>query len=197
MKNIKVKIDFEKLKKIIYKPEKLKIKKENSYLESYPFFLNYFESIKLIKKENFIIGSHFVYGWMPRVLNLNIEKIGEVLKILNKVKNNKEIINKEELDILKNSVNNSIVGVSKLLHLINPNNYAIWDSNIYKFIFNKSGTYGINKPSIYLDYISEIKRISKEKGYKEFHKKVENKYGSKITSMRAIEWVMFEYQRKN
>lgn len=58
----------------------------NSYINTYPEFLQYFEQIETLEKHHLIISSHFVYGWMPRIISLNLEQLPEVLRILNQVK---------------------------------------------------------------------------------------------------------------
>ena len=73
----------------------------------------------------------------------------------------------------KNCINNSLVGLSKLLHFINPQNYAIWDSRIFRFLTEKKSQYGIGNPKMYLQYLEEIKNIEKENGYPEIHKKIQ------------------------
>ena len=56
--------------------------------------------------------------------------------LLNKAKSG-NLLNSEELEIVKKCVNNSLVGTSKLLHFINPSIYAIWDSKIFRNITEK------------------------------------------------------------
>jgi hypothetical protein len=61
--------------------------KNDSYLVSYPHFLAYFKALDEIQLPHLVIASHFVYGWMPTILNLDLSKKEEVLGLLNKVKN--------------------------------------------------------------------------------------------------------------
>lgn len=103
----------------------------DSYLETYPEFIQYFRNIDRIERHHLIISSHFIYGWMPTILNIDLKSINEVLRLLNEVKSGK-LLTVEELMILKKCINNSLVGLSKLLHFINPRSYAIWDSRIFR-----------------------------------------------------------------
>jgi len=193
-----MKIDFNRIKK---DSKNFENKSASSYMKTYPHFIKYFHDLKEIKKENLIIGAHFIYGWMPTILKqLELEKIDELLIILNRVKKEDlDIISEEELETLQSSINGSIVGVSKLLHFINPKKYAIWDSKVYKYIFpREKGSHSkINKPKLYIEYLIEIERISKHKEFESIYQKVE-KYceGYPVTPIRAVELIMFENSRQ-
>lgn len=102
------------------------IKNQNDfYTNSYSHFINFFAQKKELTKEDIILGMALVYSWMPTIpKNINFEILDEVLPILNRAKKG-GIVSKEEYVILKVLCNNSLVGVSKLLHFINPEQYAI------------------------------------------------------------------------
>lgn len=71
-----------------------------------------------------IIGISFTYSWMPTILkSMKLENTEKAIILLNKVKRGK-ILSVDELLILKETFNNSLVGSSKLLHFINPEKYA-------------------------------------------------------------------------
>ena len=168
-----MKIDFEKIKK---NSEDFKPLSGDVYVQTYKEFLSYFNDLKDINKHNLVIGAHFVYGWMPTVLNLNIKNEKEVLDILNKVKKG-VLINEADVEILKRSINNSVVGVSKLLHFICPQKYAIWDSRVYKYIYGKNSQHKIQQPKLYLEYLSAIEEIVKNKEFKDIQLRVEKECG--------------------
>ena len=95
-------------------------KDEENYLLAYKYFINYFEQIENIQLDNIVIGISFTYSWMPTILKkIDLTNPEKLVLIFNKVKDG-EILTTQELLILKNSFNNSIVGTSKLLHFINP-----------------------------------------------------------------------------
>ncbi len=168
-----------------------KLSENDSYLITYPYFLKYFKDIDEIKEEHLVISSHFVYGWMPTILYLNLDEKEKVLTLLNMVKNG-HIINQPELEILKKSINNSLVGVSKLLHFINPQHYAIWDSRILRYLTGNKSSYGIDNPKWYLEYLKGIKEIIENSGFTKLHSVIEGIYGDKIYPTRAIEILMFQ-----
>ena len=111
---------------------------EKSYLISYREMLAYFSSFDVVTVHTFITGVHMVYGWMPTMLKLFSSNDGykSTVDILNSVKHGGDI-NEDKLVSLTSVINHSLVGSSKLLHCLNPNKYAIWDSRVYKFIYQK------------------------------------------------------------
>ena len=166
----------------------------NSYIETYPEFLKYFDSINLIEKHHLIISSHFVYGWMPTIIHINTKEIDKVLSLLNAVKAGHRLA-LEDLEILKTCINNSMVGLSKLLHFTNPEEYAIWDSRIYRYITGKKTQYGIDKTVNYSEYLRRIREISNHQDYPALHLMIEKHFCYLLTSMRAIEILIFEIER--
>lgn len=173
----------------------LNLDKSNSYIQSYPVFLNFFKGIENIEKEHLVISAHFVYGWMPTIIHLELEDLKKILEILNKVKCG-EYVDKNEIEILKTSINNSMVGLSKLLHFINPEDYAIWDSRIFRYITKKKSTYGIDRPDYYLAYLDKLRSISSLESYQELHSLISNHFDYPLTPMRAIEVMMFESDKR-
>tara|TARA_R100000935_G_scaffold58100_1_gene93915 strand:+ start:83 stop:646 length:564 start_codon:yes stop_codon:yes gene_type:complete len=171
--------------------ENFKVDEENSYLNSYQEFIEYFKNVTKIEKHHLVISSHFVYGWMPTILKLKLTNLDEVLSILNKAKTN-EILNSNELEILRLSINNSLVGSSKLLHFINPKIYPIWDSKIFKYWSGNKTTYGIQKPENYLKFTEQISRIVKNKEFPEIQKRIEKLLKYKVSSVRALELLIFQ-----
>lgn len=159
-------LTYEKLRSDV---EKFTLAENDSYIETYPEFLRYFSSLEIIERHHLIISSHFVYGWMPTIIHLDIKDIDQILLLLNAVKSG-QILNREEIQRLKSCINNSMVGLSKLLHFINPTDYAIWDSRIFKYITDKKSQYGIDKPENYLAYLENLKTIIAHKDYGELHK---------------------------
>jgi hypothetical protein len=88
------------------------------------------KNINSISKLDLVISSHFVYGWMSTIIEFKFQDMEGVLKFLNKAKNG-AMLTVGELELLKSSINNSFVELSKLLHFINSVDYAILDSIIY------------------------------------------------------------------
>lgn len=194
MKSKLVNLSFER---ILEDVKGLRLDKYSSYGKSYPEFIKYFERINAgdIKEHDLIIASHFVYGWMPTILRLDLNEKAQVLKYLNAVKSGR-LLNEEELKILKLSINNSMVGLSKLLHFINPENYAIWDSKVYRYASNYNSNFGIGNINLYLEYLERIKVIARNENYSKIHELVSENFDYEIYPTRAIEIVMFQASKR-
>lgn len=166
---------------------------EENYLLSYPYFLNYFQNLESINLENLVIGISFTYSWMPTILKaLNLKNTEEVLFILNEVKKGK-LIDEQQLTTLKTTFNNSLVGTSKLLHLINPKQYAIWDSRVFRFLNNvEPHKYRLEKPRAYIEYLKLIEELKNEKVFTAFFELMKQKVGYDITEYRALELAFFK-----
>jgi len=169
----------------------------SSYINSYPEFIHYFHSLNEIDTNNLIISSHFVYGWMPTILRLDTRLVLACLPIINKTKKGVSL-KSNEIEVLKSTLNNSLVGVSKLLHFVAPKNYAIWDSRIYRFLFNKEPyDYRIGNIESYLEYLRMLAELSKNVNYPKIHNQIEERLGYSVTAMRAIEVVIFQFSKTN
>ena len=169
-----------------------------SDLISYVEFINYFKNINLIDKHNLIIGINFTYGWMPTIFEFKNYQFQDAINVLNKVKLSEGITDKE-IFFLTNMFNNSLVGTSKLLHFINPEKYAIWDSRVYRYLFlNKEPNYKtISNVNIYLSYLEFCKFISNSNEFTNIHKFIKEKLQYDITAYRAIELVMYSRGKKS
>lgn len=107
-----------------------------------------------------MIGISFTYSWMPTILkSTKLENPEKIISISNEVKNGQRI-NEEQLVTLKSAFNNSPVGTSKLLHFINPKQYAIYDSRVFRFFDNEEPyNYKLEKPKTYLEYLDFIENL--------------------------------------
>ena len=174
----------------------------DSFMLSYQEFIAYFKNLESIEPHNLIICSHFVYGWMPRQIELKeptTERLSKAAAILDKAKKCGRLAGeweKERLVFLKGLINNSLVGTSKLLHFVNPCAYAIWDSHVYNYINNNTSYYQINKPENYLAYLENCEEITQDERFKPIHAIVNEKIGYQVTPYRAIEVIMYENGRQ-
>ena len=79
-----------------------------------------------------------------------------------------------------------------MLHFVAPHKYAIWDSKIYKFIYEeKPHNYRVNDVGKYIEYLELLEELEKEDAFGGFHKSINMKIGYDVSSKRAIELVMF------
>jgi hypothetical protein len=161
-----------------------------SYELSYPIFTKFFEDRSDISEQDFILGANFTYAWMPTILNFKSLEISMATSLANKVKNG-IVISNEELMLIKSVVNNSLVGTSKLLHFINPNDYAIWDSRVLHFLSGKSYKYNLEKPQLYSLYLQVCKQVSRHPKIPELLERYTKEVGYQVTPLRLVELIMF------
>lgn len=167
------------------------IPKEEQYLTAYKEFINYFENLDKLSEHHIIIGISFTYSWMPTILDFRSNNIDEATQILNYAKQGSRP-SLTDLDVLKNCFNNSLVGSSKLLHFINPEKFAIWDSRVYRYLYNQEPhSYRVENSNTYLDYLFFCDNIINSPTIDKLQNIVENKVGYKLTKMRAIELIFF------
>jgi len=119
---------------------------------------------KGLTKASFYQALLMVYGWMPTIPFSKSDFLPidtKYIKILNKAFKHKKnvIFSLEELSQLTKYTNNSIVGLSKMLHFMNPKVYPIWDSNIAR-VFNIKTIHQMKKLSNYLIYVESMHSIT-------------------------------------
>lgn len=169
-----------------YEPEK----DEYFYKNTYWYFVDYFKNIDKIEINHFIIGLCFTYSWMPTIPNnSNFSNNDEVLKILNKAKLGESSLSGYELEKLQIACNNSLIGVSKLLHFINPHKYAIWDRKVTKFLNNGSVFYKYNAEN-YLAYLLFLNELKEEVLFEKIFENMKKKVGN-VSEYRALELIFF------
>ncbi len=157
---------------------------------SYREFLNFFKFKEVLTEHDIIIGAYFTYGWMPTMLDLRGD-LNEVAAIANSVKKGVQI-DQESFMKVAIAINGSAVGASKLLHFINPETHAIWDSRVYRYLHQKEPhDYRIKSPSVYWSYLETLSLLSKDKRFPDVKKHLEKMIGYQITAKRAAELVMF------
>jgi hypothetical protein len=171
--------------------ERIFIPEEDNYLTAYQEFVKYFKNLDKLSIHNTIIGISFTYSWMPTILDLRSNKIQEATEILNYAKQGNRP-SSTDLDLLKSCFNNSLVGSSKLLHFINPEQFAIWDSRVYRCIFNhEPHSYRVENNQTYIDYLSFCDHLINTPEMTKLQKIIEGKVGYQMTKMRAIELLFF------
>ena len=156
---------------------------------TYPEFVKYFADLEVIKLHNLIIGANFTYGWMPTMLKFKSNDFGSSVAILNKAKHG-DLITEAELVTLRDFINNSVVGTSKLLHFVAPSVYAIWDSRVYRYI-NERDHYGdMIKPQNYFAYIENCTELVQHRDFPRVHDSMKRKLGYSVSPLRSVELVM-------
>lgn len=188
-KNLNIKLERDQFFK---DANDLNMDKGDSYLLAYPYFLAFFEPKTTLTEQDLVIGIHFTYGWMPTIFKFeDTEKIPSALEILNRAKANKSIA-VGDLHILKTLFKNSLVGTSKLLHFMNPQAFAIWDSRVFRYLTQQYPTNEkMGNCVAYLEYLAFCKGLIVDSQFAACRLEVEKQVGYSMTEMRIVELVMF------
>lgn len=166
-----------------------------SFLLSYGHFISFFQKSDPLSAADFVIAAHFTYGWMPTILDFRPNKLEKCVAILNKVRNHQEITD-EEIQALIGVVNGSLVGVSKLLHFIDPHKYAIWDSNVCEYLNNRTeNRWKIADIESYRNYLILLAELSNKAVLGELRNLIAHRLGD-VSDLRLLEMVMFLMGRK-
>jgi hypothetical protein len=184
------------LEKFFTNGNDFKIQRQSDYI-SYPEFLKYFNDLQSITRHNLIIGINFTYAWMPTIFDFRSDYFEEALHILNNAKTGvKPTIT--NLDLLKGLFNNSLVGTTKLLHFINPDIFAIWDSRVYRYLTGKEpNDKRIGNCKSYLDYLEFCEYLTNNQEFEDLRKRIEIKVGYTMRPFRIAELVMYNNGAKN
>ncbi len=161
------------------------------YLDIYESLLGFTKNCIKYDSDHTLIGlAHMVYGWMPTMLkNISLGK-SNLIKMIQEEKLTMEIL----IEIVA-LTNNSVVGASKLLHFIEPDKYAIFDSRVYSSITGKTqpDANNIDNYLLYIDRFNElITSNNAELIYKIKNELVKKKYIYKhYSSFRALEVCLY------
>lgn len=171
------------------------IPKASSYIISYPYILAYFGHREVFDRADLVLGAHLAYGWMPTVLELHPGPPNITLdagaQLLARAKRDGALTN-AEIEALAILINNPLVGASKLLHFVAPENFAIWDSRIYAFIFRQEPhSYRVKSVALYRGYLEALATIRADRKFGQFHASVNAKVGYPVSAFRASELIMF------
>ena len=167
-----------------------------SFMLSYGHFVRFFQQRISLTLSDFVIGAHFTYGWMPTILDFRQIELQTCLSILNKVHSHQAILDSEILT-LASVVNGSLVGVSKLLHFINPNQYAIWDSNVCEYLNSRTRSkWKVGELESYLNYQKLLLSLQGHSVMTELRKTVGHRFDGEVSDLRILEIVMFLTGRK-
>ena len=162
----------------------------DQYNKSYQHFIDYFSSREILTEHDLVIAANFTYGWMQTILNFKSHDFELATQILNKAKTS-DRISSEEIIVLKQLFNNSLVGASKLLHFVNPDIYAVWDSRVCYFLTGKPYSQKVENIGLYWSYLDLCVRVSSHQSFSQIHENHIAKLGFNITPMRTVEQIMF------
>lgn len=161
---------------------------------AYPEFVLFFEERNPVERHDFILAAHFVYGWMPRMLNLREAGLQNALPAVNRAREVRPISD-ADFEALKLSINNSMVGVSKLLHFVNPALYPIWDRRVAAFVRSVEGRRRpVDDVRTYRAYLQRCHEIIRDPRFDAVYRSIRGKVryrDFRIEPLRALELVMW------
>ena len=170
------------------------IDQTQSYIRAYPYLLASMNVSQILDESSLVCGAHMVYGWMPTIVEIHATdcfNAQDGAALLNKARA-EGALSDDEIAKLAGLINRSVVGASKLLHFVNPEAFAIWDSRIYRFLFQKTAhQYRVNNAAEYQRYLILLRRLQKDPRFLEFHASINKKMGYQVSALRALEVVMF------
>jgi len=165
----------------------------NGYLAMYKSIVKAVET--MLKSEDCIkILPLVVYGWMPTVLRHSKWDDKNKISISGLLNRKNGEFSKEEMEVLREFVNGSYIGVSKLLHFTDPVHWAIWDSNVYIAI----EYYSERKPEAKLPWYcsNNYHRVDNEDSFNAYQKAIRNVAQAKKMKIREIEKRIFYVGRE-
>jgi hypothetical protein len=140
-------------------PERYDFADRLSTCEQYDALLSLFSRLDPSSDEDLLIGALAVYGWMPTMMDKFVSR-KELKGLIAELAQTEpdQIAGALERKIGSGafrSVNNSIVGTSKLLHFFLPDKVAIWDSVLARS-FGFVHHYQFSKEAVFIDYVRAI-----------------------------------------
>jgi len=171
-------------------PEAIRcIDASEQYLRTYPQLLR---STALLAKE---MGedalpaiAHMAYGWMPTILKKFSDSEPDIVGSATKCRSFEEA--SELIQSLEDSpINNSWVGMSKVLHFINPEFFPIWDSRVAKHFDLKITQ--VNKKNHFLEYLTFVAKHRNKDEVKKVEEAFVKEAGYSVSDVRACEFILF------
>ena len=159
------------------------------YLRTYPELLR---STTILAKE---MGedalpaiAHMAYGWMPTILKKFSDSQPGIAGTATGCRSFEEASGL--IQSLEDSpINNSWVGMSKVLHFINPEFFPIWDSRVAKHFDLKITQ--VNKKNHFLEYLTFVAKHRNKDEVKKVEEAFVKEAGYSVSDVRACEFILF------
>lgn len=188
---------------LLKKPPPIADLRSTAYLATYPALLATASDTGSDPWPWFCRIAVMTYGWMPRVVRLDMEHAKAAAESLLSAHGvTADGMREIEISPIASSVR-SIVGASKMLHFCNPNVFPIWDSRIETFRLRKSpGITHMSTAANYWRYCEDVHSVRAHGDFKAFHAEMQFALASRlrhfeiepyaISEVRAVELAAFE-----
>jgi len=182
--------------------------RSNAYLATYPALLAAASNPGDSPWAWFCQIAAMTYGWMPRVVRLDMEHSRTAAQSLLAAHHaTQESMQKIQITPISLSVR-SVVGASKMLHFANPNVYPIWDSRIETTRLGKApGLTHMQAPENYWRYCAEVHEVRMHRDFRGFYVEMEAALAARleylgiepypISEVRAVELAVFELSARS
>ena len=99
----------------------------------------------------------------------------------------------EEVQYLADTTNGCISVATKLLHLVAPDRFGILDPHVYQYLCGGDWQLELeaNGPASCFAYWEQLQHLIEENDVSDIQERIENWLGYKVSSIRAVELVMF------
>lgn len=175
-----------------------------TYLATYPSILAFGKSPGPITADRFHQLAVMAYGWMPRIVRVDLAYVPQALEALN------DAVQATAMAQLSAGAMNglacclrSVVGASKVLHFINDAVFPIWDSNVEGFrLKHPVSNDHMKKEANYFKYANDVHSIRSGQNFQTFYKSFSGVMQGRlralgislyqVSEVRAIEAAAFE-----
>jgi len=127
--------------------------KDTGYFQTYDALRNEGNTCRNNPSENNIkILALAAYGWMPTIMDsveYNEQNVKQAIKHMTSVRRIDDKDTIRHFEVLSRLTNHSYVGVSKFLHFLSPNSFAIFDSRIEKTLNKLCGTIKLSRKKVF------------------------------------------------
>jgi hypothetical protein len=180
-------------------PKRYDFPGRHSVCEQYDALVRLFSRLDPASDEDLIVGALAVYGWMPTMMNKLIAR-EELKKLIAELAwtGTNEVAAALQRNIPSGalrSVNNSIVGTSKLLHFFLPDKVAIWDSVLARS-FGFVHHYQFAKEAVFVEYVRAVHAAAQSETMP--WEKLDIAVGASVhvSRVRRIEFALYAFARR-
>ena len=193
-------MDFQNARLLITEPTK---SEATNLFKSIRYYPSHRALIKLASQveddplnDGLLSFSCAVYGWMPTILknwdfkDFNVDQPIAIVRHLSTVEAARKFLS--QIDPVS-PINKSWIGLSKLLHFLNPELFPIWDSRIAKH-FGLNWPSQFNRQDIYISYFDFVhETLAQEpRNVAAVAQYIENEHSYRPSNVRCLELLLFE-----
>ena len=168
-----------------------------TYLRTYPHLVSFCSTCYPFNEATFSQAVLMTYGWMPTSFKLKASLEESIIATNSLLEIKTADINL--LESARKTINNSVVGLSKLLHFCQPDVWPIWDSVIASRVNCGSESsdsmkyaYQYNNSRAYSRYFQHVHDLIKSEQIDVHRNYAQQKIPYSVSDVRAIEFYLFD-----